>query len=161
MFKPIAGTVHTAEFSNLKEKRSSRPYIYIRIGSEQSLMQPEQATAHATASETSSQSDHLETVENRLGELEAAVKALETYVGQIERTDDELERQANAAIAAVDQLEDRVENLEQTTATATTTSQQPDTGSEPNAPTQSSSETATEIDEESTAGLLEKLRTEL
>lgn len=113
------------------------------------------------AGETGSQSDRLDALENRLGELEAAVKALETYVGQIERTDDELERQANAAIGAVDQLEDRVAKLEQTTAPATKTPQQPDTGSETSTLAESPMDSSTEIDEESTAGLLERLRTEL
>lgn len=54
----------------------------------------------------------LEQLQEQIAELEAAVEAIEAYVGHVERTDDELERRANAALAAIDDLEARVERLE-------------------------------------------------
>lgn len=69
------------------------------------------------ASKTSSGSveERCTALEERVAELEAAVEAVEGYVGHVERTDDALERRANAALAAVDDLEARVTALEGTT----------------------------------------------
>ena len=51
-------------------------------------------------------------LETRIGELEAAIRALEAYVGHIERIDDDLEQRANAALAGVEDLESRIQSLE-------------------------------------------------
>lgn len=55
----------------------------------------------------------VEAFAERLANLEAAVEAVEGYVGEIERVDDELERRADAALAAADGLEDRIGRVEE------------------------------------------------
>lgn len=56
--------------------------------------------------------ERVEAMADRLAELEAAVEAIEGYVGEVERVDDELERRADAALAATDDLQARVQELE-------------------------------------------------
>ena len=50
--------------------------------------------------------------ERRLAELEAAVQSVEGYVGNVESVNDGVERQAASAVATVDRLEYRIEQLE-------------------------------------------------
>ncbi|AGN02032.1 hypothetical protein L593_10435 [Salinarchaeum sp. Harcht-Bsk1] len=61
---------------------------------------------------TEQATDRIETFAERLADLEAAVEAVEGYVGEIERVDAELEQRADAALATADGLESRVEHLE-------------------------------------------------
>ncbi len=81
---------------------------------------PNQATQHTATA-------HNEELETRVGELEAAVEALEAYIGHVKRTDDELEQRANAALTAVEDLESRVQALESVSEppTAASNSQKP------------------------------------
>lgn len=60
--------------------------------------------------------ERVEAMAERLADVEAAVEAIEGYVGEVERIDDELERRADAALAASDDLEERVAELEATIA---------------------------------------------
>lgn len=59
--------------------------------------------------------DRLDDLERRLADLEGDTQALQGYVGQVQSVNDEVERRATAAFAAVDRLEDRVDTLEATT----------------------------------------------
>ena len=54
----------------------------------------------------------LEEQERRLADLEASVQSVEGYVGTIESVNDDVERHAASAIATVDRLERRIDNLE-------------------------------------------------
>jgi len=56
--------------------------------------------------------ERIEAFAERLADLEAAVEAVEGYVGEIERVDAELEDRADAALTTADGLESRVETLE-------------------------------------------------
>ncbi|MFA9428297.1 hypothetical protein [Natronorubrum sp. A-ect3] len=60
--------------------------------------------------------DRLETrvedYEQRLAALEATVDAVSGFVGNVESVDEDVERQAAAAVAAVDRLEYRIDELE-------------------------------------------------
>jgi len=51
----------------------------------------------------------LEAAEDRISELEAATQALRGYVGSIRSVNEDVEQRADAAIAAVDRLEDRLD----------------------------------------------------
>lgn len=59
--------------------------------------------------------ERVEEFADRLADLEAAVEAIEGYVGEIERVDGELERRADAALAATDDLESTAAVLESAT----------------------------------------------
>lgn len=50
--------------------------------------------------------------ERRLADLEAAVRSLEGYVGNVESINDDVDRRAASAVATVDRLERRVDRLE-------------------------------------------------
>lgn len=50
------------------------------------------------------------TLEDRVAELEAATQALRGYVGGVDAVDRDVERRANAALAAVDRFERRRES---------------------------------------------------
>lgn len=52
----------------------------------------------------------LDAVQERLDELEAATQALRGYVGNVRSVNDDVERRADAALAAVDRLEDRLDD---------------------------------------------------
>lgn len=54
----------------------------------------------------------LEDAESSLAELEAAVQALRGYAGKVRSVDERVEERADAALAAVETLEHRVEDLE-------------------------------------------------
>ncbi|WP_435335296.1 DUF7310 family coiled-coil domain-containing protein [Haloarchaeobius sp. TZWWS8] len=54
----------------------------------------------------------IETVETSLAELEGAVQALRGYGGSVRSVNERVERRADAALAAVDSLTDRVDSLE-------------------------------------------------
>lgn len=56
--------------------------------------------------------ERVEAHERRLAELEGSVDALDGFVGNVETVNEDVERQADAAIAAVDRLEYRIEELE-------------------------------------------------
>lgn len=56
--------------------------------------------------------ERLEAHDRRLADLEGRVDALEGAVGRVESADDAVERRANAAVAAVDRLEFRIDGLE-------------------------------------------------
>ena len=112
-------------------------------------------------------------LEMRIGELEAAIRALEAYVGHIERIDEDLEQRANAALAGVEDLESRVQSLESTSSQPAI--EQPVAASSPphesthaaddnrpTAPTVSTNpDKSTADDDGGEPGLLERLRTEL
>lgn len=51
----------------------------------------------------------LETVEQRLDRLDAAVQAVRGYVGQQKAVNDDVERRADAALAAIDRVERELE----------------------------------------------------
>ncbi len=105
-------------------------------------------------------------LEARVGELEAAIRALEAYVGHVERIDDDLERRANAALAGIEDLEARVRSLEgRRSQPAADPATSPSTAAEPivatpedEAPTPAPESTT---DDGGEPGLLERLRMEL
>lgn len=53
--------------------------------------------------------DRAEAVDERLAEVESAVQALRGYVGGVERVNEDVERRANAAVARVERLEERLD----------------------------------------------------
>ncbi|MFB6160012.1 MAG: hypothetical protein ABEJ61_02425 [Haloferacaceae archaeon] len=53
--------------------------------------------------------DHAADLEDRLAEVESAVQALRGYVGGVESVNEDVERRANAAVARVDRLEERLD----------------------------------------------------
>lgn len=53
--------------------------------------------------------EELEAAEDRISELEAATQALRGYVGSIRSVNEDVEQRADAAIAAVDRLEGRLD----------------------------------------------------
>ncbi|WP_435345412.1 DUF7310 family coiled-coil domain-containing protein [Haloarchaeobius sp. HRN-SO-5] len=72
-----------------------------------------------TCAERNSVQDRLDTVEDRLTEaeetladLDAAVQALRGYAGQVRSVDERVEERADAALAAVADVEDRLAALE-------------------------------------------------
>ncbi|MFP4218939.1 MAG: hypothetical protein ACLFR6_08935 [Salinarchaeum sp.] len=109
----------------------------------------------------------------RIGELEAAIRALEAYIGHIERIDEDLEQRANAALAGVEDLESRVQSLESTSSqpaieqpvTASPPPREPTPVADDNrpaAPTVSANPDESDPDDDGgEPGLLERLRTEL
>ena len=54
----------------------------------------------------------LDAVETTIADLEAAVQALRGYAGKVRSVDERVEERADAALAAVETLEDRVDALE-------------------------------------------------
>lgn len=56
--------------------------------------------------------ERLDDLEERVTELEAATQALRGYVGNVRQVNEEVERRADAALAKVQSLEDRVADLE-------------------------------------------------
>lgn len=62
--------------------------------------------------EVESMSDRLETLERRLVEIEGATQSLEGYLGNVRSVNQETEDRADAAIAAVDRLEQKIETFE-------------------------------------------------
>lgn len=56
--------------------------------------------------------DRIDALAERLADVEGALEAVEGYVGEIERVDDELERRADAALAATETIEDRLADLD-------------------------------------------------
>lgn len=58
--------------------------------------------------------NRLEAHERRIAELEGTVDAVSGFVGNVETVNEGVERQADAAIAAVDRLEYRIDELERT-----------------------------------------------
>lgn len=53
--------------------------------------------------------DHAADLDDRLAAVESAVQALRGYVGSVERVDEDVERRANAAVARVERLEERLD----------------------------------------------------
>jgi uncharacterized coiled-coil protein SlyX len=79
----------------------------------------ESSTPHRTASRHARDDDRLDELESRLhavettvADLEAAVQALRGYAGEVRSVDERVEERADAALAAVETLEDRVDELE-------------------------------------------------
>ncbi|ELY49428.1 DUF7310 family coiled-coil domain-containing protein [Natronorubrum sulfidifaciens] len=58
--------------------------------------------------------ERIETHERRIAALEGEVDALDGFAGNVESVNDAVERQADAAVAAVDRLEYRLNELERT-----------------------------------------------
>lgn len=56
--------------------------------------------------------ERLDAVEERIEELDAAIQAVRGYVGNVESVNEDVERRANAAVAGVEALEERVADLE-------------------------------------------------
>lgn len=54
----------------------------------------------------------LDAVDERIEELDAALQAVRGYVGSIRSVNEDVEARANAAVAGVESLEDRVDALE-------------------------------------------------
>lgn len=55
----------------------------------------------------------LETIEQRLDRLDAAVQAVRGYVGQQKAVNDDVERRADAALAAIDRVERELDTTRQ------------------------------------------------
>ena len=70
---------------------------------------PEASTVADIESTVSSLEAQLADLEDRTAELEAATQALRGYVGNVRSVNTDVEQRADAALAAVDRLEDRVE----------------------------------------------------
>ncbi|MCL9814805.1 DUF7310 family coiled-coil domain-containing protein [Natranaeroarchaeum aerophilus] len=56
--------------------------------------------------------ERIETIEANVAELDAAVQAIRGYVGHIRSLDESVEQEADSALAAVDDLRERVDRLE-------------------------------------------------
>lgn len=56
--------------------------------------------------------DRLDAVEERIEELDAATQAVRGYVGNVRSVNEDVERRADAAVAGVEALEARVDDLE-------------------------------------------------
>jgi len=69
---------------------------------------PEGADLAATVAATD---ERVDDVEERLAELEAAVQAVRGYVGNVRSVNREVERRADAALAAVERLDDGSDDL--------------------------------------------------
>uniref|UniRef100_UPI003F55792C DUF7310 family coiled-coil domain-containing protein n=1 Tax=Halosimplex halobium TaxID=3396618 RepID=UPI003F55792C len=61
----------------------------------------------------------IDDIEGRLADLEARSESVEGFVGRVRSVNEDVEQQADAAIAAVDRLERRVDDLEALTEGAT------------------------------------------
>lgn len=70
----------------------------------------ELADAAAATDRLADCEERMDDVEERLADLEAAVEAVRGYVGQARREDREVERTAEAALAAVERLERRLDD---------------------------------------------------
>lgn len=70
------------------------------------------ADAAALRAELSGANERLDDIEERVTELEAATQALRGYVGNVRQVNEEVERRADAALAKVESLEDRVAAVE-------------------------------------------------
>lgn len=68
--------------------------------------------AAALNTELAAANERLDDLENRLTEVEAATQALRGYVGNVRHVNEEVERRADAALATVESLEDRVAAVE-------------------------------------------------
>jgi len=62
--------------------------------------------------ELESMGKKLEKIEQRLAAVEGATQSLEGYVGNVKSVNGETEKQADAAVAAVDRLESKIETFE-------------------------------------------------
>ncbi|MFC6756487.1 MULTISPECIES: DUF7310 family coiled-coil domain-containing protein [Haloarcula] len=62
--------------------------------------------------ELESMAKKLEKMEQRLAAVEGATQSLEGYVGNVKSVNSETEKQADAAVAAVDRLESKIETFE-------------------------------------------------
>lgn len=69
------------------------------------------ADGAATAERVSDLETAVGSLRNDVAELEAATQALRGYVGNVRSVNDDVEQRADAAVAAVDTLEDRVDEL--------------------------------------------------
>jgi len=56
--------------------------------------------------------ERIEALEAEVADLDAAVQAIRGYVGHVRSVDESVEREADTALAAVDDLRDRVDRLE-------------------------------------------------
>ena len=56
--------------------------------------------------------ERLDAIEERIEELDAATQAVRGYVGNVRSVNEDVERRANAAVAGVEALEARVDDLE-------------------------------------------------
>ena len=56
--------------------------------------------------------DRLDAAEERIEELDAAVQAVRGYVGNVRSVNEDVEQRANAAVAGVDALEARLDDIE-------------------------------------------------
>ena len=56
--------------------------------------------------------ERLDAVEERIEELDAATQAVRGYVGSVRSVNEDVERRANAAVAGVEALEARVDDIE-------------------------------------------------
>jgi chromosome segregation ATPase len=64
-----------------------------------------------TAPAERSTAERLDTLESRVSELEATTRALRGYVGGVRAADTEIERRADAALAAVSRLDAELETI--------------------------------------------------
>ena len=95
----------------------------------------------------------LETLEARIDETDAAVAAVRGYVGEVRHVNDEVERRANAAVAAVDRL-DAASGGPPPIATAQTGgSSGPASAPSGKTPTDTNGETSTDTDETTPTGM--------
>ncbi|AQL42162.1 hypothetical protein BV210_05300 [Halorientalis sp. IM1011] len=78
----------------------------------------ELADVAALAEDVERIESRLEELERRVADLEGSAQAVEGYVSNIEAVNDDVERRADAAIAAVDRLERRVDELDAETRAA-------------------------------------------
>jgi polyhydroxyalkanoate synthesis regulator phasin len=72
----------------------------------------ELADVAALAEDVERIESRLEELERRVADLEGSAQAVEGYVSNIEAVNDDVERRADAAVAAVDRLERRVDELD-------------------------------------------------
>ena len=75
--------------------------------------------------------ERLDALETRIEELDAATQAVRGYVGNVESVNEDVERRANAAVAGVEALEARVDDLESGDRTGRRSTVEPRSGSGP------------------------------
>lgn len=68
--------------------------------------------AAALRADLAEANEQLDDLDERVTELEAATQALRGYVGNVRQVNEEVERRADAALAKVESLEDRVADVE-------------------------------------------------
>ena len=105
------GTGPTVDMAD-SETLSERVDAVERAVTEDEQTLPEASTVAELAPRVDDIEDRQANIEERVTELEAATQALRGYVGSVKSVNEDVEQRADAALAAVDRLEDRIESTQ-------------------------------------------------